>query len=99
MTLVVFLAAALLCTPSRCYPALVGPDTPIGQFPIVRRYVRASGYGGDLLQFSEASGNLYAIHRVWLGNAKERRLDRLTSEYPADRRLITHGCINVMPEI
>ena len=31
MTLIVFLASALLCVGDRCYPALVGQDTPVGR--------------------------------------------------------------------
>ncbi len=99
MTLVVHLAAALLCTAGQCYPALVGPDTPVGTFPLVRRFVRTPGYGGDVLQYAETSRDLFAIHRVWLGKPAERRAERLASPDPAQRRLVTHGCINVMPDV
>ena len=99
MTLVVFLASALLCTPERCYPALVGRDTPIGHFSIVRRYVQAKGYGGDVLQFATIDSDVVAIHRVWLGRPAEHRLQRLASGDPEQRRLVTHGCINVMPAV
>lgn len=99
MTLIVFLASALLCTPQRCYPALVGHDTPIGHFPIVRRYVQARGYGGDVLQFATTETDVMAIHRVWLGRPAEHRLQRLASEDPEQRRLVTNGCINVMPAV
>jgi hypothetical protein len=99
MTLTVFLASALLCMGDRCWPALVGPDTPTGRFEIHRRYVQARGYGGDVLQFAEDDKYIFAIHRVWLGNPKERRLERLTSGDASQRRTITHGCINVLPEV
>ena len=99
MTLTVFLATALLCIGDQCYPALVGKDTPIGSFPIVRRYVQAKGYGGDVLQFADTPTGILAIHRVWLGRPSERRAERLAGNDAQDRRLVTNGCINVMPEV
>ncbi len=99
MTVVVHLAAALLCTAGQCYPALVGPDTPTGTFPLVRRFVAAAGYGGDVLQYAETDRDLLAIHRVWLGRPAERRAERLAASDPAQRRRVTHGCINVMPDV
>ncbi len=99
MTVVVYLASALLCTAGHCYPALVGNDTPTGTFPLIRRFVAARGYGGDVMQYSETDRDLFAIHRVWLGNPREHRLARLASPDPAQRRTVTHGCINVMPEV
>ena len=99
MIVTVFLASALICTATDCYPALVGKDTPIGEFPLNRRYVEAKGYGGDVLQFKETRRDIFAIHRVWLGNPKQRRQQRLTSGDAAARRFVTNGCINVMPEV
>ena len=99
MTIIVYLASALLCTAGQCYPALVGNDTPTGTFPLVRRYVAARGYGGDVMQFAETDRDLLAIHRVWLGNPLEHRAERLASADPAMRRTVTHGCINVMSEV
>ncbi|MEY2883077.1 MAG: Stenotrophomonas phage vB SmaS 5 [Pseudomonadota bacterium] len=99
MTIVVFLASAMLCIGNQCYPALVGKDTPIGQYPLIRRYVQAKGYGGDVMQFAETPEGIMAIHRVWLGRPKERRLQRLASNDPSQRRAVTNGCINVMPEV
>lgn len=99
MTLTLYLAAALLCTPDQCYPALVGRDTPLGHFQIIRRYVQARGYGGDVLQFAETDKAIMAIHRVWLGRPAERRAQRLASDDAAQRRDITNGCVNVTPAV
>ena len=99
MTIVVFLASAMLCLGNQCYPALLGKDTPIGRYPLIRRYVQASGYGGDVMQFADTPGGIMAIHRVWLGRPKEQRLQRLASDDPARRRSVTNGCINVRPEV
>lgn len=99
MTVVVFLASAMLCIGNQCYPALVGKDTPVGEYPLIRRFVQASGYGGDVMQFAEAPDGIMAIHRVWLRRPAERRLQRLASNDPSQRRAVTSGCINVMPEV
>ncbi|MEO6093287.1 MAG: hypothetical protein ABIT04_00875 [Novosphingobium sp.] len=99
MTLVVFLASALLCVGDRCYPALVGRDTPVGHFALHRRHVQQKGYGGDVLQFLETKRDIFAIHRVWLGRPSERRAERLARGSAAERRWVTNGCINVAPEI
>lgn len=99
MTLTVFLSSAMLCIGSVCHPALVGKTTPLGEFAVVRRYVTARGYGGDVLQFLETERDIFAIHRVWLGRPRERRLQRLQSGDVAQRRDVTNGCINVMPEV
>ena len=99
MTIVVFLASALICAGGQCYPALVGADTPIGRFDLHRRYVDAGGYGGDVLQFKETASTVYAIHRVWLGRPGEHRLERLASPDASVRRTVTGGCINVAPEV
>lgn len=99
MTVVVYLASALLCTAGQCYPALVGTDTPTGRFHLIRRFVQTPGYGGDVLQYAETDRDLLAIHRVWLGSPREHRAERLASGDPAQRRTITHGCINVTPDV
>lgn len=99
MTIVVYLASALLCISAKCYPALVGPDTPVGIFPLARRYVQTKGYGGDVLQFAEDDRYVWAIHRVWLGRPAEHRLERLQGSDPERRKMVTHGCINVMPDV
>lgn len=94
----VYLAKALICFAGQCHPALVGVSTPTGAFDLKERQVSASGYGGDVLQFDEDDTFVWAIHRVWTGNPKEARIQRLQSSDPK-RRLITNGCINVMPEV
>ena len=99
MTLVVFLASALMCTSDRCYPALVGQDTPIGRFALHRRLVQTDGYGGEVLQFAETAKEVYAVHRVWLGRPKERRAERLAQGDASQRRFVTNGCINVAPDV
>jgi len=99
MSVVVFLASALLCIDAQCYPALVGKTTPTGHFALHRRYVDAKGYGGDVMQFLETRRDIFAIHRVWLGRPRERRAQRLASGKVADRRFVTNGCINITSEV
>ena len=84
--------------PERCYPVLIGGDTPKGEFVLQQRLIEQPGYGGDVLQFKEEETQIFAIHRVWLGRPAERRGERLKSSNPRDRR-ITMGCINVDPEV
>lgn len=109
MSIVVDIALATLCIISgggesqleetqRCYPVLIGGDTPRGEFQIQQRLIESPGYGGDVLQFKEEGDFIYAIHRVWLGRPHEKRLERLKNPDPAARR-ITMGCINVDPMV
>jgi hypothetical protein len=81
-----------------CHPALVGHDTPVGQFQIVQRLTSQPGYGGDVLQFKETDNAWYAIHRVWTLSPKQKRVERLNSDNPKDR-VITNGCVNVDPNV
>ena len=97
--ILVSLATASICFLNQCYPALVGPDTPVGQFKLEHVRTQAAGYGGEVILFKETSSSLFAIHRVWLLNPKQRRLERLTSGKTSERITITMGCINVMPEV
>jgi hypothetical protein len=90
---------ALICFLQQCYPALVGGNTPKGDFTIRQRFVQTPGYGGDVLEFYEDDKYVYAIHRVWLLKPKERRAERLKSPAAKDRQSITNGCINVSPEV
>lgn len=92
------LAAALICFQGQCYPALVGNDTPIGEFPIVLTSTPYPGYGGDMLAFAQDSTGYYAIHRLYRLNPKQHRLQRIQSTNAKDR-LITDGCVNIMPEV
>src|ERR1035437_299437 len=83
---------------SQCYPALIGVNTPVGQFEISDRFTPLPGYGGDVLQFYETDTEWYAIHRVYLLNRNEHRDKRLRSTNVHDR-VITKGCINVANEV
>jgi len=83
----------------QCYPVLVGPDTPKGQFTLVQRYTDQAGYGGDVLKFQEEDDYIFSIHRVWLLKPNQKRLERLQSVNTKDRVTITSVCINLMPEV
>ena len=96
---VVKLALAIICFNATCYPALVGTDTPPGQYQLVHMGTKQAGYGGDVLKFKENKEYWWAIHRVWTLKPEEHRLERLQSIDPADRTTITHGCINIMPDV
>lgn len=90
----VFLSKALICISSMCYPALIGENTLPGEYTLIRRYVAAEGYGGDVLQYNEDDKLVYAIHRLWEGNPGQRRRERLNGP-PEGRTGVTKGCINV----
>jgi len=67
--------------------------TPAGEFTAVLRR------GRDFplqLNFQDAQGNVgvMAIHQVYTGNIKERRLERLASADVTDNK-VSYGCINV----
>ena len=95
---IVNLALATICFLNQCYPALVGINTPEGEYKLVQLITDQPGYGGDVLKFTENETTWYAIHRVWLLKPKQHRLDRLSSNNAKDR-VITAGCINVMPKV
>jgi hypothetical protein len=97
--IVVSLAAASICFSGTCYPALVGNNTPAGTFTLAHQRVEDPGYGGDLLVYRENNRYIWAIHRVYTLNPGENRLARLSSGQTEQRRSITKGCINVMPEV
>lgn len=99
MTALVLLSSAVICLSGKCYPALVGRDTPTGVYKITKRLVVSPGYGGDVLQFKETDKYVYAIHRVWLLNPSQHRAERLKSSNVADRVNVTGGCINVSPDV
>lgn len=105
MDIIVTIALATICFTyngtEECHSALVGTNkspTPVGEFVIHKRSVPQKGYGGDVLQFMETDTEIYAIHRVYLLNAKERRADRLKSSNLKDK-FITNGCINIDPAV
>ena len=94
---VVFLAKALICFSGQCFPALVGPDTPTGDFQMHQLYTEQPGYGGDVLVFKEDSEQWFAVHRTYtLDRARKR-----SELYGQDSRVrhITKGCINVEPAV
>lgn len=92
------LAEATICFTEKCYPVLVGPGTPRGEFQLIHYTTRDPGYGGDILSFKETSDALYAIHRV-INVRGQQRLARLKSKNARDRNRITGGCINVDPMV
>lgn len=92
------LAEATICFTERCYPVLVGPGTPRGEFQLIHYTTRDPGYGGDILSFKETRDALYAIHRV-INVRGQQRLTRLKSKNAKDRNRITGGCINVDPAV
>ena len=60
---VVSLSQATLCFAGACHPALVGVDTPTGQYRITHVATNEPGYSGDVLMFKENK------HYVWLFTA------------------------------
>ena len=93
------LATATICFLNQCYPALVGAETPTGQFRLEQVRTKEPGYGGDVMLFKEIQTSVFAIHRVWLFKPQQNRLERLVSGKVSDRLAATLGCINVMPEV
>lgn len=96
---VVDLTLATICFLGQCHPALVGAATPTGVFELSLRATDEPGYGGDVLAFQEDRTRLWAVHRVWTLQPRERRPQRLRSPDPAQRRGVTRGCINVAPAV
>jgi hypothetical protein len=83
---------------SSCHYALVGKNTPTGEFQLMHYTTEAPGYGGDLLVFKENEKEVWAIHRV-LDIPGQQRLARLYSPYAHHRKDITDGCVNIDPEV
>jgi len=105
MDVILTVALATICFTyhgtEECHSALVGTKnspTPVGEYVIQRRPVPQKGYGGDVLQFFETDREIYAIHRVYLLNVKERRAERLKSKN-LNEKFITNGCVNVDPKV
>jgi len=104
MSVIVSIALATICftyqDKEECHPVLLGKKTPtpVGEYIVRKRITTDPGYGGDVLQFHETPTEVYAIHRTWLMNPKQKRAERLKSENVSDR-FITNGCINVDPVI
>lgn len=98
MTILVSLSTATICFAHMCYPALIGRDTPVGEYELNLRLTDTPGYGGDVLQFSEDLTGVYSIHRLWTLKPSQHREQRIKSSNPRDR-VITNGCINLLPEV
>jgi hypothetical protein len=97
--IIVDLLAATICFAGQCYPVLVGPKTQTGTYHLSVMKTNQKFYGGDVLVFNDRGSSVDAIHRVWLGDPKQRRMERLKANDPNQRRSITNGCINLMPEV
>ncbi|HVK80893.1 MAG TPA: L,D-transpeptidase [Verrucomicrobiae bacterium] len=93
LTVTVFLAGAMLCFDGKCYPVLVGEDTPTGTYPLTYMHTEAPNYGGEVLLFKETAEAFFAVHRTWPGR------EGLYERPPGDRRRVTNGCINLPPAI
>lgn len=85
---------ATICFLGNCYPALIGAETPKGEFQLQLYKTTLPNYGGDILVFKEQGNDVYAIHRV-IDVPGQRRLERLQSKNPKERQMVTLGCINV----
>jgi hypothetical protein len=95
---IVDIGAAVICFMSTCYPALVGKDTPIGEYQLVHYSTDTPGYGGNLLVFKEDDNEVFAIHRV-LDIPGQNRFRRIRSDNVKDRQTITAGCVNIEPAV
>jgi hypothetical protein len=90
--------SAYVCFDDSCYPALVGRETPKGEFTLTQYSIEDPRYGGDLLVFKVGDEAVYAIHRV-LDVPGQQRLARIHSPYSQHRVMVTNGCVNVTPEV
>lgn len=90
---VVEVSLAMICFLGQCYNALVGADTPRGEYQLQLYNTTLPGYGGDILVFKETEKDVFAIHRV-IDVPNQNRLKRIESK-SSKNRLITNGCINV----
>ncbi len=95
---IVDIAAALICFAAACHPALVGVDTPRGEYQLIHYTTPDPGYGGDILAFKETKNYLYCIHRV-IDVKGQQRIARLKSNDAKRRVKVTGGCINVDPKV
>lgn len=95
---VVYLSSALICFAGQCYPALVGNNTPTGEFPMTQTSTSLPGYGGDVMVFKSTPKGDYSIHRVYSRRPAQRRIERLHGDTPM-RIGVTMGCVNVMPAV
>ena len=93
----VLLSSALICFQGSCHHALVGKETPRGEYVLLFKKTPLPGYGGDVIVYKE-DAHLWAIHRTWTLKPQQRREERLKSDRVEDR-FITAGCINVSPTV
>jgi hypothetical protein len=98
MTVLVDIAAAVICFAGTCHHALVGNDTPRGEFQLAQYSIQDPRFGGDLLVFKHDGTGVFAVHRV-LEVEGQQRLARIRSPHAKHRITITAGCINVEPEV
>lgn len=87
----VILSAAMICLPDGCHPALVGRDTPRGEFTMHLFATTQRAYKGDVLAFHRHGADIYAVHRP----PSESRRNFLRGAPERDRRNVTDGCVNV----
>lgn len=81
-----------------CFNALIGKNTPHGEFQLKHYRTAIPAYGGDILAFDENEKFVWAIHRV-INVHGQNRLKRIMSNKAKHRTVVTHGCINVMPDV
>ena len=98
MDVTINIAAAVLCIAQQCFPVLIGKDTPVGEFTVIKREVLDPNYRGHILQFKETENEVFAIHRIWNGKPQQKRFSRIKSNNPSDR-FITGGCVNVEDDL
>jgi hypothetical protein len=98
MDVLVDIAAAVICFAGTCHNALVGNDTPRGEFTLAPYTIQDPRYGGDLLVFKQDRTGVFAVHRV-LDVPGQQRLARLSSPHAKHRITVTAGCINIAPEV
>lgn len=94
MSVVVDIAAAVICFMGTCHNALLGEDTPRGEFVLTPYTIQDRRYGGDLLVFKHDATGVFAVHRI-IDVPSQQRTARLHSPYPTHRITVTAGCVNV----
>lgn len=95
---IVDITLSLICFMGQCHHALIGNDTPKGEFTLAQVLTKDPGYSGDVLMFDIIDDEMFAIHRVWLLRPQEKRRWRLNQNDPKLRK-ITKGCVNVDEEV
>lgn len=92
LEVVVSLALANICFDGQCHPALIGRDTPTGEYA-VRKFMVPDNklYQDGLLVFHETTDAYYAIHKTIPTKDRLRRM----KEPPTSRVNVTGGCINI----